>query len=70
MDLNDIRVAVTVASLVLFVALVLHTWSRRRRNEHEAAAALPFADEAGSPLASAGQEGAAARAAAPTRRNA
>ena len=45
MDLNDIRSAVTLASLVLFVALALHTWSRRRRAEHEAAAALPFASD-------------------------
>ncbi len=42
MDLNDVRIAVTLASLVLFVALVLHTWSRRRLRDHEAAAALPF----------------------------
>ena len=47
MDLNHVRIAVTVASLVLFVALALHTWSRRRGGEHAAAAALPFADEAG-----------------------
>ena len=46
MDLNDIRAAVTLTSLVLFLALVVHTWSRRRHAEHEAAAALPFADEA------------------------
>jgi cbb3-type cytochrome oxidase subunit 3 len=70
MDLNDIRVAVTVAGLVLFVALVLHTWSRRRRNEHEAAAALPFADEAGPPAAMSGHEGTAAGAAGPARSNA
>jgi cytochrome c oxidase cbb3-type subunit 4 len=42
MDLNDIRSAVTLASLVLFVALLLHTWSRRRHDEHRSAAALPF----------------------------
>lgn len=42
MDLNDIRAAVTLVSLVLFVALVLHTWSRRRTAEHAAAALLPF----------------------------
>ena len=42
MDINDLRVAVTVASLALFVALMLHTWSRRRSAEHEAAAHLPF----------------------------
>ena len=42
MDVNDLRIAVTVAGLVLFVALVFHTWSRRRQTEHAAAAALPF----------------------------
>ncbi len=46
MDVNTLRIAVTVASLALFVALMLHTWSRLRRNEHDAAAMLPFADEA------------------------
>jgi hypothetical protein len=42
MDVNDLRIAVTVAGLVLFIALVLHTWSRRRGADHAAAAALPF----------------------------
>lgn len=42
MDVNDLRIAVTVSSLVLFIALVLHTWSRRRGSEHADAAALPF----------------------------
>ena len=45
MDVNDLRVAITVASLVLFVALMAHTWSRRRNAEHEEAALLPFMDE-------------------------
>ncbi len=45
MDINDLRITVTVASLVLFVALMLRTWSRRRRAEYEAAAQLPFAGE-------------------------
>ena len=45
MDLNDVRIAFTLASLALFVALVLHTWSQRRGCEHEAAAALPFVSE-------------------------
>jgi len=49
MDVNDIRIAVTVSGLVLFIALVLHTWSRRRKAEHEAAAMLPFVGEAGEP---------------------
>ncbi len=46
MDVNDLRVAVTLVSFVLFIALAAYTWSRRRRPEYEAAARLPFADEA------------------------
>ena len=42
MDVNDLRIAVTLAGLVLFIALVIHTWSRRRAPDHAAAAALPF----------------------------
>ena len=45
MDINDMRIAVTLISLVLFIALVAHTWSRRRRGEYEAAAQLPFIDD-------------------------
>jgi cytochrome c oxidase cbb3-type subunit 4 len=45
MDINDMRVAVTVLSFVLFIVLAVRTWSRRRGPEHEAAARLPFADE-------------------------
>jgi len=46
MDINDMRVMVTVVSFVLFIALAVHTWSRRRRPEHDAAARLPFEEEA------------------------
>jgi cbb3-type cytochrome oxidase subunit 3 len=45
MDVNTLRIAVTVAGLLLFVVLVLHTWSRQRRADHDAAAMLPFADD-------------------------
>jgi len=45
MDINDLRVAVTLASLVLFLALMAHTWSRRRRADHDEAARLPFAED-------------------------
>jgi len=45
MDLNDVRIGVTLVSLALFVALMAHTWSRRRAGEHEAAARLPFQEE-------------------------
>jgi len=44
MDVNTLRIAVTVAGLALFLVLVVHTWSRSRRAEHDAAAMLPFAD--------------------------
>jgi cbb3-type cytochrome oxidase subunit 3 len=42
MDVNDLRVIVTLACFGLFVALMAHTWSRRRADEHSAAARLPF----------------------------
>ncbi len=45
MDVNDIRIAVMVAGFVLFLALMAHTWSRRRQSEHEHAARLPFEGE-------------------------
>jgi cytochrome c oxidase cbb3-type subunit 4 len=45
MDLNDVRIAVTLLSLVLFIALMVHTFSRRRRAEYDAAAMLPFIDD-------------------------
>ena len=45
MDVNDLRAAVTLAGFVLFLVLVVHTYSRRRRADHEAAAMLPFLEE-------------------------
>jgi len=44
MDINDWRSLVTVAGLVLFLALVAWTWSAKRRPAHDAAAQLPFLD--------------------------
>ena len=44
-DINDIRSAVTVTGLVLFLALVRWAWALRRRSEFEAAAMLPFEGE-------------------------
>ena len=45
MDINDMRIAVTLISMVLFIALVVHAWSRRRQAEYEAAAMLPFVED-------------------------
>ena len=42
MDVNTLRVAVMLAGFVLFMALMAHTWSKRRRQEHEEASLLPF----------------------------
>jgi len=55
MDINTLRIAVTVAGLVLFLALVAYCWSRRREQEYHDAALLPFAgdsadDFAGEPV--------------------
>jgi cytochrome c oxidase cbb3-type subunit 4 len=46
MDINDLRSAITVLSLLLFVALVAWTWRPRARHDHDAAARLPFDGEA------------------------
>ncbi len=45
MDVNDLRAAVTLMGFVLFLVLVVHTYSRRRRGDHEEAAMLPFLDD-------------------------
>lgn len=41
-EINTMRTIVTVASLVLFVGLVIWTCSRRRQPAFEEAANLPF----------------------------
>jgi cytochrome c oxidase cbb3-type subunit 4 len=45
MDINDIRSAVTVISLLMFVGIVGWAWSRRNRASFDEAAQLPFRDE-------------------------
>jgi len=45
MDINDLRIAVTVISLLAFLAIVVSTMKRARRSEFEEAARLPFADD-------------------------
>lgn len=46
MDINILRIAVTLVSFALFVGIVVWAWSRRRQSDFEAAAQLPFLDEA------------------------
>lgn len=45
MDVNDLRSAVTVIGLLLFLVLVASVYSKRRRGDFDAAAQLPFEGE-------------------------
>lgn len=44
MDINDARVATTVLGLILFIGIMVWTWSKQRRSGFDEAAQLPFAD--------------------------
>ena len=46
MDINDLRSLVTVVTFLVFLGILVWTWSARRRTEFEAAAQLPFTEEA------------------------
>jgi cytochrome c oxidase cbb3-type subunit 4 len=45
-DINDVRSAVTVVSMLLFIGITAWVWQRERRHAFEEAAQLPFADDA------------------------
>jgi cytochrome c oxidase cbb3-type subunit 4 len=45
MDVNLLRIAVTLLSLAAFVGIVAWALSRRRRRAFDEAARLPFVDE-------------------------
>ena len=45
MDINDLRSAVTVVSLLLFLGIAAWTWRRSRRAEFDEASRLPFMEE-------------------------
>ncbi|QCB45112.1 cbb3-type cytochrome c oxidase subunit 3 [Hydrogenophaga sp. PAMC20947] len=45
MDINDLRSAITVVSLLTFVGIVAWAWSRRNQADFDEAAQLPFQDE-------------------------
>jgi len=47
MDVNLMRIAITVLSLFLFLGIVAWAWARRRQPDFEAAAQLPFGDGGG-----------------------
>jgi cytochrome c oxidase cbb3-type subunit 4 len=46
MDLNDLRIGVTLASLLLFAGIVAWALAGRNRARFEEAARLPFAGDA------------------------
>ena len=45
MDINVLRSAITVVSLLTFVGIVIWAWSRRNQADFDEAAQLPFQDE-------------------------
>ena len=45
MDVNDLRIIVTLLSLVAFIGIVVWVWSRRNRARFDEAKMLPFIDE-------------------------
>jgi cytochrome c oxidase cbb3-type subunit 4 len=45
MDINDMRSAVTVLSLLSFVGIVFWAWSKRNKERFDEAARLPLQDD-------------------------
>jgi cytochrome c oxidase cbb3-type subunit 4 len=45
-DVNDLRIAATVVSLLLFVSIWAWAWARGNRASFDAAAELPLHDDA------------------------
>ena len=45
MDINTLRVVVTVASFVLFVGIIVWAWKRRDTSDFKDAANLPFTND-------------------------
>jgi cytochrome c oxidase cbb3-type subunit 4 len=45
MDLNDIRIGITVLAMLSFLGIVAWAWSSRRKADFEAAARLPLEED-------------------------
>lgn len=45
-DVNDLRIAATMLSLLLFLGICGWAWARRNRAQFDAAAQLPLLDDA------------------------
>jgi cytochrome c oxidase cbb3-type subunit 4 len=49
MEIGLVRGVITVTLLVLFIGLWVHSWSKKRKNEYEAASQLPLEDDSRPP---------------------
>ena len=56
MNVNDWRVLVMLAGLVLFIGIWVWAWGAKRRSAFDEAARLPFADDDEPPARRAGAE--------------
>jgi cytochrome c oxidase cbb3-type subunit 4 len=45
MDVNDLRIAVTVLSFACFVGIVVWAWARRNQPAFDEAARIPFLND-------------------------
>ena len=45
MDVNELRILVTVVSFIVFIGIVVWAWSRRNAERFDEAAQLPFVAE-------------------------
>ena len=45
MDINDLRVVITVLAFVAFLGIVVWAYSRKRKRDFDEAARLPFSDD-------------------------
>ena len=62
MDVNELRITVTVLSFIAFIGIVVWAWSRRNAARFDAAAQLPFLDRADAPPPGPARTAAVARA--------
>ena len=45
MDINDLRVVMTVLAFIVFVGIVVWAYGRKRKHDFDAAGRLPFSGE-------------------------
>jgi cytochrome c oxidase cbb3-type subunit IV len=56
MNVNDLRVLLMLAGLVLFIGIWVWAWSTKRNAAFDEAARLPFSDDEKPPVRQAGAE--------------